>query len=76
MSVAVNADLRDLEEVLSYIRENLGEGVVGVQGFSMTIRRAKGSMNLAWGDLAIRRRRAPSSPTPEPKGSDSLETQG
>ena len=48
--------LRPAAEVLKEIAEALGHGdLQGVQGFSITFRTSISTLNLQWGDLAIRR---------------------
>ena len=53
---STKVELRDHAEVLEELRKLIAERhVVGVQGFSITVRTDKSSLNLKWGDLRIRR---------------------
>jgi hypothetical protein len=53
--------LRPLKDVLKDILGSFGSrGIVGVQGYSITVRTEKSSLNMNWGDLKIRKREVPS----------------
>lgn len=54
-AVSERPELRDLDEVLAYIRETVGGGMTGVLGFSITVKKEKSTLNLKWGDLRLRR---------------------
>jgi hypothetical protein len=58
--------LRPVVEVLAEIRELAErEGIVGVQGYSITVRTNLSTLNQKWGELAIKRAKRH---TPAPEG--------
>ena len=56
-----NDTLRTLRSVIDEVTELFDRGgLQGVQGFSITVRLGKSTLNLSWGDLKIRKRKTPS----------------
>jgi hypothetical protein len=54
--------LMELTTALDMIRETFDrKGFIGIQGFSITAKTDKSSVNLKWGDLRIKNRKRESS---------------